>query len=124
MKLNHPFTEQRIQLTSAISLRCWQFKQNQLPRIGAWFNRHANKFVIATCLIAGGFVAGQLASEQEMIARANDIHAASYKDGFRTGMAARKEELAKEVTVKTCMNWYFSGDPTRVGRALKTGVMQ
>ena len=109
---------------SALWLHLWHLKHNQLPRIKAWLNSHSQAVVMATCLLAGGFVIGQIASESVMVSRASDIHAVAYADGLKTGIAARKEELVREVKVNSCMNWLFNGDPVRVGRALKTGVMQ
>lgn len=111
-------------MTSPTWAKLWAFKHNQLPRIGEWLNRHSQTAVMATCLVAGGFAICQIAAESELQSRADSIHATAYDDGLKTGLATRKEELAKQVTLEACMAFYFNNDTTRVGKALKTGRMQ
>jgi hypothetical protein len=123
MRLNHPLKEEYLQLKSAISLRVWLFKQNQLPAIGKWMDKHSQTAVIATCLVAGGFCAGLIASENEMISRSESVRLDGMSDGAKLAeydfKGAIKREMFKAEKVAYCMGFWFKEDTDFVGKALQ-----
>jgi len=124
MRLNHPLKEEYLQLKSAISLRVWLFKQNQLPAIDKWMDKHSQTAVIATCLVAGGFCAGLIASENEMISRSESVRLDGMSDGAKLAeydfKGVIKREMFKAEKVQMCLGYYFNDDPERVATAIQT----
>ena len=51
------------------------------------------------------------------------VLAETHKDGFAAGYALGQSDIAqtmaKQVTDKTCMSWWFQGDSERVGKAIQ-----
>lgn len=110
-------------ITSATWSKLWLFKQNQIPAIGAWLDSVKYKAVMATCLVAGGFVIGQIASESEMVSRSESVRLDGMSEGTKLAnydfKGAIKREMFKTEKVVYCMDFWFKEDHTFVGKALQ-----
>jgi uncharacterized glyoxalase superfamily protein PhnB len=47
------------------------------------------------------------------------VHQDGVAVGYKLGQSDIGESMAKQVTDKTCMSWWFNSDPQRVGKAIQ-----
>ncbi len=123
MNLNHPLKEEYLQLKSAVWLKAWLFKQNQVPAIQNWFEKHIANIILIFCLIVGTFVITRMLLRTDFILQMRGVSQHAYEEGAKVSCEKLKIELQKQVTLKTCLEFYFGKDPNRVGKALKAGKL-
>jgi hypothetical protein len=66
---------------------------------------------IAVCMLIGL----EKAHDTEL----SEVHKDGVAVGYKLGQADIAETMAKQVTDKTCMSWWFQGDSERVGKAIQ-----
>jgi hypothetical protein len=52
------------------------------------------------------------------------VHQDGVAVGYKLGQSDIGETMAKQVTDKTCMSWWFNGDAERTGKAIQKVVMK
>lgn len=71
---------------------------------------------LALGLIAVAMLVGlEKMHESELVS----THQDGFATGYKLGQADIAETMAKKVTDKTCMSWWFQGDSERAGKAIK-----
>jgi len=80
-------------------------------------NRYADHYMLATCALALAFLAGMFVGEwREGVAndaRFESVHKEGVAVGYQLAINTNKP------TVEGCMDFWFSGDTKRVGKAIK-----
>jgi hypothetical protein len=123
MRLNNPLKEEWLQTKNALWLKQWMFKQNQLPAIHIWFKKHTANIVLIFCLIVGTFVITRMLLRADFILQMRGVSQQAYKEGTKISCEKLKGKLQEQVTLKTCMEFYFGKDPDRIGKALRAGKL-
>jgi hypothetical protein len=71
---------------------------------------------LALGLIAVAILIGlEKMHESELV----QVHQDGVAVGYKLGQSDIGETMAKRVTDKTCMSWWFQGDTERVGKAIQ-----
>lgn len=107
MNLNHLLKEEYLQLKSAVWLKAWLFKQNQAPAIQNWFEKHIANIILIFCLIVGTFVITRILLRTDFILQMRGVSQHAYEEGAKISCEKLKIELQKQVTLKTCMEFYL-----------------
>lgn len=75
----------------------------------------AQNLIYATCAVAVLFVIALFIAEN-VSQRLDAVYTSGMKQGYSL---AQSDAAKKQVTDATCLSWWFSDDPKRVGKAIK-----
>lgn len=76
---------------------------------------------LAVALIAVVMIIGQEKMHDSALVA---THQDGFAQGYALGQSALGETMAKRVTDKACMSWWFNGDTKRVAESIKKVKLQ